>query len=387
MIHTPFHSRYPGLRPLAVAIALLLALTVSLGVTASAAPNASGATSVDRALDKLAKKRQISKRRAKWAKRTYASARELRAKFNRQLKRKSRSKKRRAAMKVRRRAMSAQIKQVESLARKGKLTESRITPVFGTLRQNTRWFRSNGSRPSGTDRRFAGSRIIFQYFPGQGWQFHPLSNFAKLNAVWTVDDPASRRAQRDYARELIRWGSKRGKALVWEYYFNYQGSAAPWISAISQGSAIQGLARVGYRMNNKAMLRAAKRGLIPFNTPAPRGLRVKRDGGYHYLGYSGRKKLIILNMFAQSVNAIRDYALINDDKDGRVLYKKGLAAAETVTPRFDTGDWSLYSLGGPRSDLHYHKLTIEFLTTLCRSSKADRICDTRDNFQRYLGDR
>lgn len=370
-------------------LAFLIVLTLSLGASSSAVPEAYAASSVDRAVDKLAKKRQISKRRAKWAKRTYADARALRAKFNRQLKRKSKSKgkhkKRRAALKVRRRAMSAQLKQVESLARKGKLVESRVTPVFGTLRQNTRWFKANGSRPAGTDRRFAGSRIIFQYFSGQGWQFHPLSNFAKLNAIWTVDDPASRRAQRDYARELIRWGSKRGKALVWEYYFNYQGSAAPWISAISQGSAIQGLARVGYRMNNRAMLRSAKRGLLPFNTPAPRGLRVKRDGGYHYLGYSGRKKLIILNMFAQSVNAIRDYALINDDKDGRVLYKKGLAAAERVTPHFDTGSWSLYSLRGRKSSMHYHRLTIEFLTTLCRSSKSERICSTRDNFERYLG--
>lgn len=375
------YTRSPGARTLALIALFAFVLALPLA-TSSLAPSVAHA-SVDRAIDKLAKKRQISKKRAKWAKRQYAEAKAL----SRKLGRKTRSKKKRAALKARRKPLNAQIRQVESLARKGKITESRVTPLFATLRQNTRWFRSNGPRPNGTDRRFAGSRIIFQYFSGKGWQFHPLSNFSKLNAIWTVDDPASRRAQRSYARELIQWGAKRGKATVWEYYFSYQGSAAPWISSISQGAAIQALARVGYRMNNKAMLRVAKRGLIPFNTPAPRGLRVKRDGGYHYLGYSGRKNLIILNMFASSVNAVRDYALISDDKDGRVLYKKGLAAAERVTPRFDTGSWSLYSLGGPRSSVHYHQLTIQFLGPLCRQSDSARICDTRDNFERYLRNR
>ena len=125
---------------------------------------------------------------------------------------------------------------------------------------NTRWFRHNGPAAAGTDRRFGNSRIIFQYFAGIGWQFHPLSNFAKLNAIWTVDTPPSRRAQRSFARELIRWGVKRNGALTWEYYFSFSGSPAPWISALSQGTAIQSLARVGYRMNNSAMMRAAKLG-------------------------------------------------------------------------------------------------------------------------------
>ncbi|MGB1583977.1 MAG: D-glucuronyl C5-epimerase family protein [Solirubrobacterales bacterium] len=375
--------RLHGARLLALALLFTLVLAGALMHSAANAPSASAATSVDRALDRMAKKRQISKRSAKRAKKLYANARALRKKLGR----KARSKKKRAQLRVRRRAMNAQIRQVESLARRGKLNSSRLTPVFGTLQQNTRWFKSNGARPNGTDRRFRGSRIIFQYFSGRGWQFHPLSNFSKLNAIWTVDDAPSRRAQRAFAKELIRWGAKRGNALVWEYYFPYAGSSAPFISSISQGSAIQGLARVAYRMNNKAIMRAAKRGLIPFNTPAPRGLRVKRDGGYHYLGYSGTKKQIILNMFVQSVNAVRDYALIADDKDGRVLYKKGLAAANKVTPHFDTGSWSLYSLRGPKSNLHYHRLTITFLTALCRSSKEDRICRTRDKFQRYLDKR
>ena len=64
-----------------------------------------------------------------------------------------------------------------------------------------------------------------------------------------------------------------------------------------------------------------------------------------------------------------------------MLYKKGLAAAKVVTPKFDTGSWSLYSLSGERSDAHYHDLTIYFLDKLCKDTKEDVFCDTRDKFE------
>ncbi len=367
---------------------ILIACTaafVSLGTIALAPAPATAAGPVERSLQKLQKKRQISKHRARWALRVYTKARLLSKRLDRPVRgRSKKAKRRRAAIKPRRAPMRWQVRNVQKFARRGQITADRMAPLFTTLSNNTRWFRNNRPAPSGTDRRFGNSRIIFQYFPGIGWQFHPLSNFSKLNAVWTVDTPPSRRAQRSYARELIRWGVRRRGALTWEYYFNFQGSRAPWISSISQGTAMQSLSRVAYRMNNRSMMRAARLAGESFAQSPSRGVRRKMDGGNHYLGYSGAPKLIILNMFLQSLNGMRTYSVLAKDQRVRKLYLKGIDAAKEQTPKFDTGKWSLYSLKGARSSRHYHVLTIEFLDTLCDNTRIEVFCHTRDRFRSYL---
>lgn len=373
------HPRVSRLLLVCALASLLAAGALTLG-----ASRAEAAGPVERSLKSLAKRGEISRSRARWALAVYKKARVRSAKLNKPIKGSSRrARARRKAVKPRRGPMKWQIRMVQKMAKKRKINKDRIAPLFTTLSNNTRWFRNNGPAPSGTDRRFGDSRIIFQYFRGTGWQFHPLSNFAKLNAIWTVDTRPSRRAQRSYARELIRWGVKRNGALTWEYYFNFSGSRAPWISALSQGTAIQSLARVAYRMHNRSIMRAARLGARSFNQPAARGVRVVRDGGYHYLGYSGARRLIILNMFLGSLDGLRDYSIINKDRKARKLYLKGIDSAANVTPKFDTGSWSLYSLSGERSNSHYHDLTIYFLDKLCKNTRKDVFCDTRDKFRRY----
>lgn len=373
---------HPPLRRLLPVFAIAAALIAS---TCVLTPTAGAAGPVERSLGALQKRHDISKHRARWALAVYKKARVLSARLNKPIKGSSpAARAKRDKIKVRRGPMKAQVAIVTKMARTHRISADRMAPLFTTLSNNTRWFRHNGPAAAATDRRFGNSRIIFQYFAGIGWQFHPLSNFAKLNAIWTVDTPPSRRAQRSFARELIRWGVMRNGALTWEYYFNFQGSPAPWISAISQGTAMQSLARVAYRMHNRSIMRAAKLAGRSFSQPPTRGVRLQRDGGYHFLGYSGRPKLIILNMFLQSLIGIRTYYVLSGDTHMRKVYRKGLAAAEVETPKFDTGSWSLYSLDGAKTDLHYHLLTIDFLDTLCKVSKQQVFCDTRDKFKSYV---
>lgn len=376
----PSHSR--GNRLL-----LVLALAVALIATGAliGARDASAAGPVERSLSALAKRHEISKRRARWALVTYKKAATLSAKLNKPIRGSSpKARAKRDAVKLRRGPMKWQLKMVSRMARTHRINADRIAPLFTTLANNTKWFRHNGPAAVATDRRFGNSRIIFQYFGGIGWQFHPLSNFAKLNAIWTVDTPPSRRAQRSFARELIHWGVMRGSALTWEYYFDFSGSSAPWVSAISQGTATQSLARVAYRMNNRSIMRAARLASRSFNQAPTRGIRLRRDGGYHFLGYSGAPNLIILNQFLQGIIGLRAYALLGDDKHARVTYKRGIKAAVVETPMFDTGSWSLYSLNGERDDMHYHLLTISFLDDLCKSTKEEVFCNTRDKFKSYV---
>lgn len=364
--------------------ALMIAVLVLIA-TAWSAPQAQAAGPVERSIHALQKRHEISRHRARWTLRVYKKARVVSARLNRPIRGSSpEARARRNSVKYRRAPMKWQIRMVARMARTHRITGDRIAPLFTTLSNNTRWFRHNGPAGAGTDRRFGNSRIIFQYFPGTGWQFHPLSNFARLNAVWTVNTRPSRRAQRSYARELIRWGVHRRGALTWEYYFRFSGSPAPWISAISQGTAMQSLSRVAYRMHNRSIMRAAKLAGRSFEQAPTRGLRVRRDGGYHFLGYSGAPRLIILNMFLQSLIGMRTYTTLSDDRHMRAVYRRGLAAAKVETPKFDTGSWSLYSLSGERSDRSYHLLTIGFLDKLCKKTGAKVFCNTRDRFRSYL---
>jgi hypothetical protein len=378
-VRTPLPTRR------AAFVSLLLAVALAAMSLLAQAPSAAAAGPVERSLAALQKRHEISRHRARWALVVYKRARVVSARNNSPVRGRSKgARERRARLKPRRAPLRWQLRMVQRMARNHQIRADRIAPLFTTLSNNARWFRHNGPAAAGTDRRFGKSRIIFQYFPGSGWQFHPLSNFAKLNAIWTVDTPPSRRAQRSYARELIRWGVRRRGALVWEYYFSFSGSPAPWISAISQGTAMQSLARVSYRMHNRSMMRAARLAARSFRQPPTRGVRLRRDGGYHFLGYSGAPKLIILNMFLQSLNGMRTYYVLADDRRARRVYRRGVAAARNEVPMFDTGSWSLYSLGGPKTDLHYHLLTIEFLDTLCDNTREKVFCNTRNKFKGYV---
>ena len=104
---------------------------------------------------------------------------------------------------------------------------------------------------------FAGSQLVWQYFPGEGLQLHPLANFGKLNAL-----AKSRRNDVDTAQlldELLALGVPRGGGLAWEYYFDFDGGKPPWVSGLAQGTAVQAIARAAVRLDRLPELLAAIR--------------------------------------------------------------------------------------------------------------------------------
>jgi hypothetical protein len=231
---------------------------------------------------------------------------------------------------------------------------------------------------------FGESRIIYQYFAGWGWQFHPLANFSKLNAVWTDKSAGARRYLSKEAYELISFGVNRGGALTWEYYFPFSGSPAVFISSISQGTAIQALARSGNALKDPNITAAATQGAKAFGVAAPTGLKLARDGGLHFIGYSGNRKEIIFNMFAQALDGLHDYSVITDDVEAKSLYEQGLVAARVELPQSDTGAWSLYELGGLESNLNYHQVLVEFLNRLCEDTEEALFCNLHARQKSYL---
>ncbi len=343
------------------------AIICALAVTLLLAPGASA--SVTGSLAKLQSSGKIDAAQHAQARKTYFAARALHKKLKGS----------------RKTPLTNQLRTLESLARKNRITADRVRPLFTQLQVNTDWFRTKGPAAVGTRARLDDGRIYYQYFAGWGWQFHPLANFARLNAIWSDKSAAGRRALSAYAHELIGFGVSRGGALTWEYYFPFSGSTAPFISSISQGTAIQSLARSGNALNDPAITAAAAKGAKAFNVSAPTGLKISRDGGLHFLGYSGNRSAIIFNMFAQGLDGLHDYAKITGDDGAMALFERGLIAARVELPKSDTGAWSYYELGGAESNLNYHQVLVEFLSRLCEDTSSETtFCSLRDRLAVYL---
>ena len=104
----------------------------------------------------------------------------------------------------RRGELRAVVRGVESLARRGLLTGSRMPAAFLQLQRNAEfWPRRSFPKAPQPERKpctgaaglggarvvFAGDPVVFQWYPGQGLQIQPLANFGKANALWRACQP------------------------------------------------------------------------------------------------------------------------------------------------------------------------------------------------------
>ena len=134
---------------------------------------------------------------------------------------------------------------------------------------------------------------------------------------------------------------------TWEYYFPFAGSPAPFISSISQGTAIQSLARAGDKLKDPNITAAATAGSKAFRRRrADRPEDQPRRRAALPRATPATAALIIFNMFAQALDGLHDYAEITGDASAQVALRAGLDAARVELPQSDTGAWSYYELGG-----------------------------------------
>jgi hypothetical protein len=281
--------------------------------------------------------------------------------------------------------MPAVIRTLDGIAARRKLTASRIAPLWLTLARNLQWWSAGSSLRSGQRVEFQGSELVWQYYPGQGLQLQILGNFGKLNGLWGTRRNARLAAMLD---ELLPLAAARGgkNGLAWEYYFTFDGGSPPWVSAISQGTAVQALARAAKRLHREAdVLPVAKRALGIFKKRTPTGVRVPAEHGDTYVMYSFAPGLRILNGFIQSLVGLYDYARLAKDPEGTQLFAAAEPEARAETPTYDTGAWSLYSRGTSKSEstLSYHDLLQGFLANLCSRTKITVYCTTSDHFVAY----
>jgi hypothetical protein len=285
----------------------------------------------------------------------------------------------------RRRELAGALRTVEGIAARGALTPSRLALLWLMLERNRAWWTTGPLPAPGARVRFAGSEILWQYFPGQGLHLHPLANFGRLNGLWQgriYDDRMARLLD-----ELLPQASERAGGLAWEYTFAWAAGKPPWASGMAQATGIQAIARAALRLGRgEAVLGVARRALALFAAPPPDGVAVGGEaGGTHFLLYSFDPDLRVLNGHLRAVIGLHDFAVDAGDAAAGALAAAGQAAALAETPLHDTGAWSLYSRGrvSRESDLGYHRLVRDFLEDLCERTAAAVLCTTGARFRAY----
>ena len=287
----------------------------------------------------------------------------------------------RALRGARRRELGAVVANLRGIAARGQLTSSRLPALFLTLDRNRRWWTAGPLLACAQRVEFVGSPLVWQYYPGQGIQLQVLANFGKANAYWSTGRHDAE--LRQLLGELVPLAARRAGGLAWEYHFAFSGGRPPWASALAQGTALQALARGAQRLGDPALMEAGRQGLALFRRSPPTGVRVRAGSGAHYLIYSFAPGLRVLNGFLQALVGLHDFATLSGDPLARRLFEAGDARARREVPRYDTGRWSLYTLGR-QSDLNYHRLVRDFLRSLCSRTRTGVYCRTADRFTRYL---
>ena len=262
--------------------------------------------------------------------------------------------------------LGAVLANVQAIAASGQLTASRSPAVFLTLERNRQWWTTEPLLSSGERVSFPGSRIVWEYYAGQGIEIQWLGTFGEANGYYLSGHENANLHQ--LLAEVIPLATQRAGGIAWEYLFHFDGGVPPWTSGLSQGTALQVLARAWSRFKEPADLTAAQQALGIFERPPPQGVRVATPAGALYAEYTYAPSDRILNGFIQALVGLYDYTSITGDPLGLTLFNAGDAEARAEVPHYDTGGWSLYDQFG-ESNLNYHELLTEFLQHLCERTR------------------
>jgi hypothetical protein len=267
---------------------------------------------------------------------------------------------------TRREELGAVLANVQAIAAAGGLIPSRLPALFLTLERNRQWWTTESLLSSDERISFPESKIIWEHYPGQGIEIQWLATFGEANGYYLAGNENAN--LRQLLGEVIPLATQRAGGIAWEYMFKFDGGVPPWTSGLSQGTALQVLARAWSRFKEPAYLTAAQQALGIFKTPPPQGVRVATPAGVIYAEYTYAPSDRILNGFIQAVVGLYDYTAITKDPLGLALFEAGDAQARAMVPLYDTGAWSLYDQFG-ESDLNYHELLTEFLQHLCERTR------------------
>ena len=161
----------------------------------------------------------------------------------------------------------------QRLAATGALRTGRLAAAIAGAHASAEVARSDRPLPAPGGRvRLPGDSIVYSYRPPYGMQVHPLGTIGKLNALATTCTDAGRRrgwrcrraALLAAADRLVEVSVPAGPTLRFEYLFGFGGGRPGWVSAMTQATGAQALARTAAISGERryaASARAAYRAL------------------------------------------------------------------------------------------------------------------------------
>ena len=255
--------------------------------------------------------------------------------------------------------LASQLRQAAAIA--PKLTAPRARALFGQIEANDNWFARHGPPPPRTDITDSDG-VVYRYFAGKGFEFHPLGNFAALNAAAASRNVAA--TQRLALALADRGVPAVGGATDWEYYFDYGGGRAPWLSGFAQAVAAQSFARAA------ALDPADAPRLLATARAAFKAIpgRLTHGTGFGpWIRLYSFNNAVVLNAQLQSEISLADYAKATGDSAASTLASAMKEASARALPSFSSGYWSYYQLPSKPSPLSYHVYVVGLLQSLARS--------------------
>ena len=255
-------------------------------------------------------------------------------------------------------------------------TAPRALTLFSQLEANLAYLETNRLPDERVDV-VGDDGVVYRWFPHLGLEFHPLANFGALNNAAAGEDVE---ATRTLADALIARAIPRGSRLIWEYQFRFAGGRPPWASGMAQAVAAQALARSSALLQDPALGAAAVRAYAsvpPFLLPLPSG---------PWIRLYGFNQAVVLNAQLQAIVSLLEYSQTSGDSGASDLARQLSATAQALFPRFDTGDWSRYQLGGAYATREYQKFVTDLLAKLARDTADPFWVATSQRFHAYLYD-
>jgi hypothetical protein len=253
-------------------------------------------------------------------------------------------------------------------------TSPRALALFSQLETNLSYFETHPLPTTRID--VAGDDgVVYRWFPRLGLEFHPLANFGALNNDAAGSDTD---ATRTLADALLARAIPRTGRLIWEYPFPFEGGRPPWASGMAQAVAAQALARASAQLEDPTLADAAVRAFAsvpPFLLSLPSGPWIR------LYGFNGQ---VVLNAQLQAILSLLEYSQRSGDPEGEALAQELTTSAQALFPRFDTGDWSRYQLGGAYATREYEKFVTDELAKLARQTQDPFWVAASQRFHAYL---
>jgi hypothetical protein len=273
---------------------------------------------------------------------------------------------------LRARIIEVQLGQVAAMS--GSYISPRALALFSQLRENVDWLSSN-RLPSGTVDVTGPDGVVYRWFPGQGLELHPLADFGALNNLVSAHDLDGTQLLAD---ALLARAIPRNRSLLWEYSFRYGAGSPPWASGLAQAVAAQALARASVLLDDPSLLASARKAYLA----VPGKLVLQLSTGPWIMLY-GFNREIVLNAQLQAIVSLDAYASATGDTSAQELADQMDTAAQGLFSRFDTGDWSLYELGGAYASRSYEVYVTTLLGKLAKLTQDPFWQDAAARFVNY----